>query len=292
VALEDGAADFNMDSFYGQSIEGSRIRDVAETLPMMARYRVVIVKEAQDLTERDFEELVPLIEQPVSSTVLIFVCSKIDKRKRFFKSLLKGSINIEFKRPYENQIPSWINYIAQKHGLQIDPDEVVLIHDMAGSNLQDLNGEIKKLAQYLGERKHVEPQDILQVVSRLRADSVFDLTNAIGNNDRARALVCLANLLDHGENEVGVLALISRHVRILKGVRDGLDEGLSGAKLSGRVGVPPYFLKDYMEQTRYWPQPKLERTVQALLDTDKAIKSSPVSAHIWLENFILRTCHG
>jgi DNA polymerase-3 subunit delta len=100
----------------------------------------------------------------------------------------------------------------------------------------------------------------------------------------------LANLLDHGQNEVGVLALISRHVRILKLVADGLREGLSGPKLASRAGVSPYFLKSYVDQARAWSDRKIEHTFQALVDTDRALKSSPVASHIWLENFVVQTC--
>jgi DNA polymerase-3 subunit delta len=35
---------------------------------------------------------------------------------------------------------------------------------------------------------------------------------------------------------------------------------------------------------------KLESSFLILTETDKALKSSPMSAHIWLENLILKTC--
>jgi DNA polymerase III subunit delta len=103
-------------------------------------------------------------------------------------------------------------------------------------------------------------------------------------------IFCLANLLDHGQNEVGVLALISRHIRILKTVSDGLGEGLSGQRLGAKAGVSTYFLRQYTEQARKWNDHKIDRAFRALLDTDRALKSSPVASHIWLENFIIQTC--
>ena len=156
--------------------------------------------------------------------------------------------------------------------------------------MTDLNAELLKLSQYLGDRNEVTTEDIVKVVSHVKMDSVFELTDAIGSNDRARALVNLANLLDQGQNEVGVLSLIGRHVRILQLVNDGIKEGLSGQRLSARAGVSPFFLKQYVEQSRYWNRGKIERTFRALLDTDRALKSSPVSSGIWLENFIVETC--
>lgn len=290
LALGDGLRDFNFNVFYGDDADGSRIRDAVETLPMMATNRVVVVKEAQDLSEADWEMMGPVLENPVDSSVLIFVATKIDKRKKHIKRAMETGVVVEFKRPFDNQIPEWIGHIARKQGVKMDREAAALMHQLVGSNLSDINMEMQKLASFLGERKQAEPDDILKAVSRVKVESVFDLTDAIGSHDRARALVCLANLLDHGQNEVGVLALVSRHVRILKLVNEGLREGLSGQRLSARAGVPPFFLKQYVEQSRYWSAQKIEQTFVALLDTDRALKSSPVASHIWLESFIVQTC--
>lgn len=295
TALGDGLRDFNLNVYYGSDIDVSQIRDAVETLPMMAQVRVVVVKEAQALSDKEWDQLMPLVEEPVPTTAFICVASKIDKRKKHIKRFIERGVVVEFKRPFDNQIPEWIQAIAKRHGLKLDRDAVDLVQDLVGANLQDINAELQKLAQYVGgpgggALKPVGADQVLQVVSRLKIDSVFDLTDAIGHNDRARALYCLASLLDHGQNEVGVLALISRHVRILKLISDGMREGLSGQRLSSRAGVAPYFLKSYMEQARHWSDRKIEHTFQALLDTDRALKSSPVASHIWLENFIVRTC--
>jgi DNA polymerase-3 subunit delta len=289
-ALGDGLRDFNLTSFYGDEAEMSAIRDAVETLPMMAQVRVVVVKNAHELSDKDWEELAPVIDNPVSTTALICVGTKLDKRKKYSKRFIEKGIVVEFKRPYDNQIPDWIRLICKKQGLILGSEAVELMHQLVGSNLSDIHAETLKLAQFVGERKKVTNEDVLSVVSHVRIDSVFDLTDAIGQGDRARALLCLANLLDHGQNEVGVLALISRHFRILKLVSDGLKEGLTGPKLAGRAGVSPYFLKSYSDQARRWNERKIENTFQALLDTDRALKSYPVSSHIWLENFIVQTC--
>ena len=100
----------------------------------------------------------------------------------------------------------------------------------------------------------------------------------------------LANLLEHGQNEVGVVSMITRHIRILSIVREGMRSGLSGQRLSAKAGVPNFFLRDYMDQARAWGDPKIRMTMDVLYETDKALKSSPVSAHIWLENLIIKTC--
>lgn len=290
LALGEGLRDFNLTKYYGDEADGDAVREAIETLPMMAQVRVVILREAQDMSDKKWEQILPVLETPVDSCVFICVATKIDKRKKYAKRFLESGVTVEFKRPYDNQIPDWIRTIASRHSMQLEPDAVEVMHQLVGGNLSDINAEMLKLSQYLGIRKTATENDVLKSVSRIRVQSVFELTDAIASQDRERALVNLSNLLEHGQNEVGVLSLISRHVRILQLVNTGLSEGLSGARLSTRAGVSQFFLKQYVEQSRYWNDKKIERTFGLLLDTDRALKSSAISNSIWLEKLIVDTC--
>jgi DNA polymerase-3 subunit delta len=290
--LEGGASEFNYDSFYASEDKASKVRDTVETLPMMSRQRLVIFREAHLLKDKDWEDLFPLLDHPVESACLVLVADKVDKRKKAFKKLSEKCVVVELQRPYENQLSMWIEYIGAKHGLKLSADAQALIRQFIGTNLSEIFNELGKLKDFLGERTSVEAEDVLKVVSRSRVNSVFDLANAIGRGDRASALVNLAQLLESGQNEVGALALIARHFRILTVLRESSKLGLSGQKLSGKAGVPHFFLQEYMGQLRSWPDSKLEKTLLALRETDRALKSSPLSSHIWLENFVLKTCGG
>lgn len=289
AVLTEGAVDFNYSLFYASDADVVSVRDAVETLPMMAARRLVILKEAQELTDKEWTELEVLIESPVDSTVFVILASRVDKRKKQIRLLLDKADCVEFKKPYENQIPSWINYIAQSLGLTISNDAIHLLHKLVGHHLTEIEGELKKLGEYVGERR-IEMADVAQAVSRSKEENVFDFTKAIGENDRVKALELLVHLLDQGQNEIGIVSLVARHVRILLTLKRGMEEGLHGAKLAHYAQIPPYFLENYLDQARLWPAKKLEQTLVVLSETDKALKSSPLSSHIWLENLVLKTC--
>jgi DNA polymerase-3 subunit delta len=289
-ALEGSLRDFNLDIFYAQVDETSKIRDTVETLPMMAARRVVILKEGQHLKAKDYEALMPILESPVDSTLFLFVASQIDLRLKFFKKFSEVGYISKFQKPYEDQIPSWIKKIAARHQKTLSKDAADLVHQLVGSNLIDIDNELRKLSQFVGDKSEISLSDVKEIVSPLRTDTVFQLANAIGENDRGDALTCLASLLEFGESPLGILALVSRHVRILTTIKDGFREGLTQSQLTSRVGVPPFFMKQYVDQSKSWTEPKIRQTYVALMHTDRALKSSPITPHIWLENFIIKTC--
>ncbi|MGY8989504.1 MAG: DNA polymerase III subunit delta, partial [Flavobacteriales bacterium] len=76
----------------------------AKQFPFGSTYRVVIIKEAQDI--KKIEDLEVYLDNPLSSTILV-VCykyKKIDKRKSFGKNLSKKCILFDSKKLYENQM--------------------------------------------------------------------------------------------------------------------------------------------------------------------------------------------
>lgn len=289
-SVDPSTIDFNCDVFDAGETAAAHVKDAAEMLPMMSQRRFVAFRGVDSLKEKDWEALFPLLDNPVDSTTLVLTCDSLDKRKKAFKKLNEAAVVVELKRPYENQVPDWIEYLAFRQGLQVAREAAQLLKQFVGTNLTELNNELMKLKDYLGERTLIEPKDVLQVVSQTRVDRIFDLTDAIGKRDRATALQSLANLLENGQSEVGILAMITRHFRILGQLKEGQREGLTGMKLSTKAGIPQFLLTQYLEQIRLWDEKKIERTFHVLEDTDRALKSSSVPPHVWLENFVLKTC--
>lgn len=291
AVLDENSTDFNLNVFYAEEASVVAIKDAVETLPVFAVSRLVIVKNAEQFSDADWTELGPILTSPVESTVLVFVAEKIDKRKKFFKTVTEQATVVEFKKPYDNQVPGWIKYIADSHQIKISNDGIHRLHRLVGNNLSEIDSQVKKLKTFIGDRSQATLEDINQVVSLSREESVFDFTKAIGKKDRSRALEQLVHLLDQGQSEVGIVNLVARHMRILLTIRSGMDHGIGGAKLASHAKVPAYFVEEYCDQAKHWPVKKIEESLVLLQETDRALKSSPLSSHIWLENMVMKSCN-
>ncbi len=290
AVLDENTIDFNYALFYAGDADITNVKDTVETLPVFTTHRLIILKNAHELKENELNQLEPILEKPVESSVFVIFGDKVDKRKKAIKILLEKAVCVEFKKPYENEIPQWISHLARDLGLKISSEAIHRLHRLVGNNLSELNSQLQKIQQYLGARTNIEIDDVKTVVSFSKEESIFDFTKAIGQKDRVKALEQLVSLLDQGQNETGIVQLLSRHIRMLLSVRAGMDHGIGGAKLASLVQVPSYFIESYCDQARLWPLRKLEDALLVLQETDKALKSSPISSHIWLENMVLKSC--
>ncbi len=288
--LDENTMDFNYSLFYAADAEVGSIKDTVETLPVFTSHRLVILKNAHELKDSELLELQPILENPVESTVFVILAEKVDKRKKAIKTLLDHAFCVEFKKPYDNQIPQWISHLCQNLNLKVSTEAIHRLHRLVGNNLTELENQLFKIQDYIGTRTQIELADVNAVVSFSREESVFDFTKAIGQKDRVKALEQLVSLMDQGQNEISIISLLARHMRLLLTVRSGMDQGIGGAKLASLAQVPSYFVESYCDQARVWPIKKIETALTVLHETDKALKSSPLSSHIWLENMVLKSC--
>lgn len=81
--LQPEERDFNQTVVFGADVTGAQVADLCKGYPMMSEYRVVVVKEAQNL--RNLEALEKYLENPVKTTILVFCHKngKLDSRKKF-----------------------------------------------------------------------------------------------------------------------------------------------------------------------------------------------------------------
>ena len=86
------------------------IISICKRFPMMSKYQLVIVKEAQDLASK-IDTLIDYLLNPMLSTVLVinFKYKTLDKRKKIYKAVQKFGLIFDSKKLYENQISNWIS---------------------------------------------------------------------------------------------------------------------------------------------------------------------------------------
>ena len=92
--VDEGTEDFNYDPFFAGDVEAAKVVDTVETLPMMSQRRLVVLRGVEKLKEKSWEQMFPIIDDPVSSCCFVIVSSKVDKRKKYFKNLNKLTLRI------------------------------------------------------------------------------------------------------------------------------------------------------------------------------------------------------
>ena len=186
--LKPEEQDFNQTVVFGADVNAMQVVDMCKGYPMMAEYRVVVVKEAQNL--RNLEPLEKYLLNPVKTTILV-LCHKngsIDRRKKFIPQAEKVGVVFESKKLYDRQLPGFIETYLKSRKSTIEPKATQMIADHIGADLHRLTSELDKLLISFPEKDRRVTHELVEKEIGVSKDfNAFELRSAIINRDVYKA---------------------------------------------------------------------------------------------------------
>jgi DNA polymerase-3 subunit delta len=262
--VEEGLRAFNVDRLYGGEIKVDRLIDNANTLPMMAPRRIVVVVDAEKLlvpkreskaADEEQERLEAFLKAPPPHATVVFVCGALDMRRRVVKLLIKEAQVVDCGTiADEADAERWVKARAAREGVSMDAAAIRTLVERAGLDIARLRGGLERVALYTLGQPAVTADDVRQsVAAGPEAQADFGIAKAIWRNDVREALRELGLAFEAGAVPV-----------MLMGQLRAAAEKLPGAQLG--------------------------RAIDAVFRTDLAIKSSGGDPRILLERLVVELC--
>lgn len=263
---------FNHDVLDGRA-GASAILNAARTLPMMGKRRLVVVRDADGLGA-DLSELAPYLAAPAPEAVLVLLFNKLDARMKVVQIAKKKGWLHQLDTP--RQVAPFIREEAQRRGARMTEDGVRRLADVAGGDLGRIASAIEQLALYVGDGKPIDADAVEELIAETRERTIFELTNAVGDADRPRALRAVDRLFDQRESSIGVTMMLARTFRQIAVAKEAVEKG-QGRDVARIAGVPPFAADALVSQSRRFSHAALARAIALLSQADQDLKS-PVKA--------------
>jgi DNA polymerase III subunit delta len=272
-ALSDAEKGFNQTVAYGKDVDMARIISEARAFPMMGARKVVIVKEAQEISDFGKENAEKLLEaylkSPSASTILVFAYKykNLDKRKKSTKLLTEHTVFVESKKIYDNQLPEWIrNYVATQE-YKIDEKATQLIADAIGLDLSRIANEISKLAINVPKGTAITPEIVQQYIGISKEYNVFELVKAIQYKDHLKAQKVLNYFAANPKDNPIIPMFGALYLYLTQMIKVHLhpQKNANGLKM---LGINFYQAADYLVAIRNYPLPKIIQDLNHLRIAD------------------------
>ena len=284
--LDPSTRDFNFDQLRGSDVTAEALASLLATPPMMAEHRVLVVRDAQGLSNKAREAVEAAAASPPPGLVLILSATiPASSKARFYSAVQKMATSVEFAAVDVNDLPGWLVERAQEeHGLEMAPEAARALSSAIGSQLGVLSTELDKLASFVQDRREITLDDVRAVggyIPRVDRWGWFDL---IGERRIDEALRQLPALLESGENGVGLVIGIGGHL-----LRVGL--AVAGGREALERQLKPYqrWLANRIEpQARRWSQDEVDDALGELLRTDRLLKTASLTDRQAMEELLLR----
>jgi DNA polymerase-3 subunit delta len=290
ASIGDGPAGFADDVFHGQGLTARTVTSAARTLPMMARSRFVLVRDADAMDNGEREALIPYLEDPVDTTCLVLAAEKILGTTRFAKAAKKLGVWADAAPLKAHAVPAFAKSEAARRGHALGPGAAEALADAVGTELAALDDALERLSLYVGDREEIRIDDVEACVSRVRVDSIWALVDSVALKDAGRALRAAGSLLADREHPLRILALVARQLRMVGRMRDALGRGLRGPEAAKAAGAPPFKARDLQRAATAFDDASLAAAFAAIADADLALKGSRRPGDVVLGDVLLRLC--
>lgn len=282
--LQESEKGFNQVVMYGKDTDVSKIITNARRYPMMAERQVVIVKEAQEITDLNKEEgqrlLESYIKNPLPSTILVFAHKHktLDGRKSLSKAFSSGAVMITTKKIYDNKVPEWVTNYVRKKGYTIDAKATQMLADFIGNNLGRLANEIDKIIINLKEKTTIDAGIVQQFVGISKEYNTFELQKALGIRDivKANRIVNYFEANPKSNPVIMIIGMLYAYYAKLLQVHHAKDK--SEKSLASLLQLHPFVVKEYVLAARNYPVQKVMDNIHHLRIAD--LHSKGVNANV------------
>jgi DNA polymerase-3 subunit delta len=292
--LNDMEKEFNQTIVYGRDTNMMDVISVAKRFPMMSNHQVVIVKEAQHL--KKIEDLLPYVENPLSSTLLVFCYKykKLDKRKAITKAIAKNSVLFTSDKMRDYQVPDWISGYLTKSNYKIGPKASHLIADYLGNDLSKVVNELDKLKLIVPAGSEITTDIIQRNIGISKDFNIFELQNALANKDIYKANLIAKYFADNQKQHPFVVTISSLYTYFSKIMKFHFLKDKSERNVAAELKVHPFFVKDYSAAAKRYPAKKIARIIEYLRDYDlmsKGVDNASVPEGELLKEMIFKIMH-
>ncbi|MBO7402699.1 MAG: DNA polymerase III subunit delta [Lachnospiraceae bacterium] len=279
----------NFNSFDGKGLDWNEVMSLGNTMPFFSDHRVIIIdgsgvfKGSGDTGSRVAEWIKTLPE----TTTVIFSETDVDKRSAPYKAVAETGYASEMNGLTENDLMTFIGQRLKKNGYNITGNDASYLLVNVGSDMQNLSNELEKLISYALGRTVITREDIDAVCVKQITGKIFDLTDAVGEKNKKKAMHAYSTMLALRERPAGILYRITSHFNYLLQVKDLVNKGKKAVDIAQALGIKQYPAEKYCKQCKNFTSDILRRAVELGLKYETDFKSGKMDEEIAAEMFLV-----
>ena len=252
--------------FYAQSLMGGR--------------RVVAVKNADNNLTAFLKNTLP---ETTSENLLILMSDSLNTKSSLitWAKDRTDTIIVGCYEEREADIAKETEKLLAERGITADIPTMQALCARLSPDSKVNQGEIDKLATYLGDRKVVTMEDVQTAVSDVAGANIEDLCYFTAGGDVVKACNIYTRLLKEGNDPSMLIRQVSYHFnRLLISAATMLEEGKNADQVIFAMRPPLMFYRkdDYKRQLQMWSKERILSALRVLYDCERDCKTTGLPA--------------
>lgn len=266
-----------LDAASNNSVDDIRqLIDQVRIPPQIGKYNVYIIDEVHMLSTAAFNSFLKTLEEPPAHA--IFILATTEKHK-IIPTILSRCQVYDFNRITIADIVSQLQYIADREGVNTEPEALNVIAQKADGGMRDALSIFDQVVSYTSG--NITYRAVIENLNVLDYEYYFRLTDAILSGSVVDCLLILNDILNHGFEGQYVITGITSHFRDLLVCKDAQTAKLFevGASIRDR----------YFETAKRCSNEFLYQAIEIANDCDLNYRLSK-NKRLMLELAFIRLC--
>ncbi|MBR2104904.1 MAG: DNA polymerase III subunit gamma/tau, partial [Bacteroidales bacterium] len=205
-----------LDAASNNSVDDIRqLIDKVRIPPQIGKYSVYIVDEVHMLSAAAFNAFLKTLEEPPAHAK--FILATTEKHK-ILPTILSRCQIFDFNRMKVDDIVKHLQNLAQKEGIDADPNGLNVIAQKADGGMRDALSFFDQIVSFSG--KKFTYQDVINNLNVLDYEYYFKLIDYFRNGDVNNALLAFNEILNKGFDAHHFVSGLSQHIRDIMVSRD------------------------------------------------------------------------
>ena len=276
--LNETEKGFNQVVLYGKDVTIASLLTNAKRFPMMAERQVVIVREAQEISDLNKEMgtklLLDYFAKPVPSTILV-MCHKhktLDKRKELGKKADKFGWITTFKKPYQNQLTEFVQEYFSEKGFKVEHNGIQVLCEYVGNDLSRLANEIDKLLIGRQKDETVSADYVMSRVGISREYNIFELQKALTSRNTSKVFQIVRYFQANTKRNPVIVTVAFFYSFFSKLLVAAYAKDKTERGLVAELKISPYNAKDYSSTLSHYSAGQIQRAISLIKTADLKIK--------------------
>jgi DNA polymerase-3 subunit delta len=289
IFTDKGSRDLNLTVLYGTENTLSELLSAVLSYPMLANYKLVVVRDFDKMKISDVESLNKYLHNLQMTTCLVLSAEE-KGRMKIYNTIEQVAHSIECKPIPDYKVVAWFTNYCQQQKINIEPQAINFLINQVGSNLLTLNLEIKKVLDFKNDDSTITLEDLEQTTGISKEFSVFALQNALSNRQLDHAIKICNNLLDAGQNINLIVSVLFAFFRKILIALSLIQKGASRKQIALDMGLTEFQFKDIYSATSKFNPEQIHKIIHLLHDIDIASKTSMINERPGLQILCYKIC--
>jgi len=288
--IDSAYRELNYKIFYGDKLSIKELITDLETLPLMSKNKLVVIKEAEKINQNDEKKLVNYFNKlslKNNFSTLIIIYKEGRPNKELITAIKRIGVVANFSNADKAKLPLWIKSKFSQSNKKITKEALFYLQSIVSSDLARLFNEIEKIDIFTKNHKTIEKEDIMITIGGSESVNIFKVLDSIGDKDIKNAVEGLVKLNQSDLHYLSIFAMIYRQIKLIFQIKLLLESGFHSKEIEKELKLNYFVVEKIIKQSEKYTFKEICKSYELLNIADLEFKDSQKEPKIVLEELVV-----